>query len=309
MRWRCAARAMCSRICPSPRRWSTPKRSSRAIPTSSSPLRRRGKVPPGWPTGSASAASPRCAAAASWVSRIRDSAAWVRASSTPPSSCAARSRASVAEVSELQRHFELRALEQRDGRLQLVALLAADAHLVAHEARLHLELGVLDQARDLLAGVRVDAVPQHHLLVRGRERRLRLLHLEAYQVDAALGEPQLEYLQHLLELKVHLRAQRDGELVELEARSGVLEIEALRQLAARLVDGVGHFVGVELRNGIERWHTSLPAAHARRLAARRLAARRLAARRLAARRAVPPRSGARGRLERAAMAAGQVHEA
>src|ERR1700724_2741133 len=242
MRSSCAVRATCSPPCPSLRRWSTPRRSSRAIPTSSSRPRRPEKARPGWLTGSASAASPRYAAAASWRSRTRDSAAWVPACSTPPRACAARSRGPVAEVRELQRHFELRAAQQRHGCLQLVALLAADAHLVAHQARLHLELRVLDEACDFPAGVGVNSVSQHHFLLRGGERRLRLLHLEVYQVDAALGEAQLEYLQHLLELKIHLRVQRDAEVLQLEARAAVLEIETLRQLAIRLINGVGDLV-------------------------------------------------------------------
>ena len=80
-----------------------------------------------------------------------------------------------------------------------------------------LSVEVLDQPGDLPAAVLIDAVPQQHFLVRGGEVRLRLFHLQAHQVDAALGEAQLEDLQHLLELKVHLRVQRDREL--LRARS------------------------------------------------------------------------------------------
>src|SRR2546430_11998542 len=114
-----------------------------------------------------------------------------------PQRCTRGATLSVAEIVELQRHVELRAAQQRDRRLQLIALLAAHPHLVALQTALHLELGVLDEAHDLSAGVLIDAVPQHHFLARGREAGLRLLHLEAREVDAALGEAQLEDLQHL----------------------------------------------------------------------------------------------------------------
>src|SRR5205807_10641718 len=112
---------------------------------------------------------------------------------------------SVAEIVELQRAVELGAAQQRDRRLQLVALLAGDPYLLALQARLHLELRVLDGAHDLASRLLVDAVPQRHFLVRGRERRLRFLHLETAEIDAALGEAELHDFEHLPELKVHLR--------------------------------------------------------------------------------------------------------
>src|SRR4029077_14287154 len=256
MRSRSAARAMSLRIFPSPGRSSIPRRSSRAAPTSFSPPRPPGRAPPGSQTGSASPASPRCAITA-WVpSRSRRSAAWVRASSTLPKICVARLRESVAEVRELQRHVELRCAQQDNRCLQVIALLAADAHLIALNARLPLELGVLHQARDFAAGVGIDTLPQHHFLLRTRERGARLPDLQAREIDAALGKPQLEDLEHLPQLKIHLRLQRDGEILELEARAGVLEIEALRELAVRLVDGVGDLVGIDLGDRIEGGHAA-----------------------------------------------------
>src|SRR5690348_3295719 len=95
---------------------------------------------------------------------------------------------SVPEIAELQRAVELGAAQQRDRRLQVVALLAGDAHFVALDARLHLEPRVLDEPGELLAGLRIDTVAQRHLLARGGEVGLRLLHVETAQVDAALGE-------------------------------------------------------------------------------------------------------------------------
>src|ERR1700746_2070077 len=189
---------MCSRTCPSPARSSISRRSSDETPTSFSSPRRPGRGPRGSRTGSASPASPRCATIAWSRSRIRRSAVSVRASSTPPRICAARLRESVAEVRELQRHFQLRPAQQRNRRLQVIALLAADAYLLALNARLDLELRVFHQARDLAAGAGVDPVAQHHFLLRTRGRGVRLLDVQTREVDAALGEPQLEDLEHLL---------------------------------------------------------------------------------------------------------------
>src|SRR5690606_10808163 len=65
---------------------------------------------------------------------------------------------SVAEVVELQRQLELGALEQRDRGLQVVALLAVDAQLVAVDLAVDLELGVLQRRLDLLGELALDAL-------------------------------------------------------------------------------------------------------------------------------------------------------
>src|SRR5579872_947600 len=110
--------------------------------------------------------------------------------------------ASVAEVVELQRQVDLRAAQQLDRRLQIVALLAGDADLLALDAGLDLELRVLDEARYLPAGLGIDALPEEHLLTGRGEVDLGLLDVEAGEVDAALAEAQFEDLEHLLRLKI-----------------------------------------------------------------------------------------------------------
>src|SRR5215469_13486649 len=108
---------------------------------------------------------------------------------------------SVAEVVELQRQIELRAAQQLDGRLQVVALLARHPHLLALDAGLHLELRVLDQARDLPADLGVDPLLEQHLLAGRGEVDLGVLEVQAGEIHAALAEAQLQDLEHLLELK------------------------------------------------------------------------------------------------------------
>src|SRR5207302_1651196 len=130
-----------------------------------------------------------------------------------------------------------------------------------------------DQAFVRLGPSVIDAVLEHDLLLRRGQRRLRLLHIEAREIDAALGEAQLEDFQHLLELEIHLRAQRDAQFLELEARTGVLEVEALRQLTVGLIDGIRHFVRIELGHDIERGHDSDPKRRANQLIVPQLTAR------------------------------------
>jgi hypothetical protein len=66
---------------------------------------------------------------------------------------------SVPEIAVLQGQVGDRLLHQRDGLLQQVALGAGDAHGLALDAGLHLELAVLDQLDDLLGQFLLDADP------------------------------------------------------------------------------------------------------------------------------------------------------
>src|SRR5436190_7703205 len=99
----------------------------------------------------------RCIASSSWCASDRRPVAgqawraprrrrlfaptWRAAMNADSGSCRA---ILVAEVGELQRQVEVLLLEQLDRALQLVAYLAGDAHLLALNLRLHLELGILD---------------------------------------------------------------------------------------------------------------------------------------------------------------------
>src|SRR5579862_987961 len=169
MRCRSAARATCSATSPKPLRSWTPSPSSPAIPTSSSPPPRAVRGRPGSRTGSSCRAWRPYATTGWWHSRTRRSAGSARASSERPKRCAGRSPVSVAEIIELQGYFELGAPQQCHRRLQVIALLAGHPHLIALQARLYLELGVLDEPRDLFAGLLVDAVLEDHVLLGRRE--------------------------------------------------------------------------------------------------------------------------------------------
>ena len=71
---------------------------------------------------------------------------------------------SVAEIDILQRLIDLAFLDQRDGGLQVIAFLAADAKLVALDRDLHLDLRALDRLDDLLGEVALDALLDQHRL-------------------------------------------------------------------------------------------------------------------------------------------------
>lgn len=71
---------------------------------------------------------------------------------------------SVAEIDILQRLVDLAFLDQRDGGLQVVAFLAADAQLVALDRDLHLDLRALDRLDDFLGEFALDTLLDQHRL-------------------------------------------------------------------------------------------------------------------------------------------------
>jgi hypothetical protein len=84
------------------------------------------------------------------------------------------------------------------------------------------------------------------------------LYIETHDIDAALGDLELEDFEHLLELKLGRRDHRHGRLQQFESCVRSLEIKPLRELAARLIDRVGQFVRVDFRYDVERRHGRSP---------------------------------------------------
>src|SRR5699024_8208996 len=110
---------------------------------------------------------------------------------TRPGAAPARS----AEVDELQRDPEVLALEQGDGGLQIVALLARDPQLVALDLRLDpLGARVAHGLGDLLRVLRADPLDQGAgdlVLLAGLARLARV---EGLQRDLTPGQLLLEHL-------------------------------------------------------------------------------------------------------------------
>ncbi|KAG1255173.1 hypothetical protein G6F68_010500 [Rhizopus microsporus] len=97
-------------------------------------------------------------------------------------------QASVAEVVELQRQLELAGLEHGNGVLQVVALLALHAQLVAVDLAFHLQLGVLQCSGDLLGDLLLDALLDGDLLPGLGQVGLDVAEFQAEHVDAARGQ-------------------------------------------------------------------------------------------------------------------------
>src|SRR5262249_26996987 len=81
-----------------------------------------------------------------------------------------------------------------------------------------------------------------------------ILDFQAAEIDAALRDPELQYLEHLLQLELRGRGHDHRGVLELEARVRSLEIEALPQLAQGLIDRIGQLVLVDLGDHVEGRH-------------------------------------------------------
>src|SRR5438876_7194440 len=73
-------------------------------------------------------------------------------------------RFSIPEVTELYGEIGDALLDQRNGVLKLVSLRTGDTHGVTLDARLHLELAVLDELHDLFRELLLDADPDRYHL-------------------------------------------------------------------------------------------------------------------------------------------------
>src|SRR5665213_3020103 len=162
---------------------------------------------------------------------------------------------SIAKIVELQRYPDVRLAQKGDGFLQVVAFLAQHAHLLALYLCLHLELRILDEARDLPAGIGIDAMLQNGQLLGPGEIDLGVFDFETGDVDAAFGQLELEDFQHLFELKVGRRGQGYRPFLKLERRIRAFEVEALSELADCLIDRIREFMGVYFGNDVEGWHS------------------------------------------------------
>src|SRR6266496_2343468 len=128
-----------------------------------------------------------------------------RSPAGPASVCDSMRRATSvrAVVGELQIDAEIRAAQKRHGRLKSVAVLARNAHVIARDGGLNLELAVLDlldQVASLLDG---DSLLHGDLLLhRGSGRRDDLAVRQALQRDLALDQFVLQDVHHCLEFEL-----------------------------------------------------------------------------------------------------------
>eukprot|EP01136_Pigoraptor_vietnamica_P017703 Opistho-1_new@63244 len=174
----------------------------------------------------------------------------------PPEGCALASRlvaaqsrgssraftASVPEVVVAQGHVRHFLLQQGDGLLQIVTVLAGDAHAVALDGGLDLHLAVLDRADDLLGQIGLDAVLDLvDLLDLVAAELLDLLGLVQEADDhVLLGQLGIEHGLDLFQLELAVAEGLDllVLVLQFDAGAGALEVEA----GADLLGAVFHAI-------------------------------------------------------------------
>src|SRR5687768_15467995 len=163
---------------------------------------------------------------------------------------------SVAEVLELKLELELLGpAQQRDGRLQVVALLTADSDAALVNGRLHLDLRIFQDLNDLLRLLGLDAFLDLDAELGGAFRALgRLTDFEVLQAHFAADELLLQHRERRLDAIIGRGCEQDLLVLELDTRVRALEVEALRDLARRLIDGVLDLGPFDLRDDVERRH-------------------------------------------------------
>src|SRR6267143_2137564 len=177
---------------------------------------------------------------------------------------------SVAEVLELGIHAQLVLLAAHElhDLLQVVARFPGDAHAVALDGALHLELGVLDQLHDGLRLLGLDALCESEELLHGLAALLDVAVLHSAQADAPFGELLHQHLARGFQALLGRAADLEPFLLLLllQMRVGTLEVVALLDLLARLLEGVVDLLFVHLVDDVEGRHGSLLTSRARRAA-------------------------------------------
>src|SRR5437867_5474224 len=167
----------------------------------------------------------------------------------------ARIAASLTEVRELESDAEVVSAQELDHGLQIVPLLAGDADLIPLDRHLHLPLGVLHELHDLAALVGRDALLQVHALLRAARRAgLDGPRLHRLQRNLAAGQLLAQDLTESAHLVVVRGQQVERVLLAPELRLGVLEVEALPDLAQGLVDCVVDLLQVDAADHVEGRH-------------------------------------------------------
>src|SRR6516225_9122640 len=134
----------------------------------------------------------------------------------------------IPEILELQRKIRDLLAHERDRFLQRVALGAGHAHRVTLDARLNLQLAVLDDADDLLREFRLDTRFNGHAALNFIPAvLLDVARLHAAHVHAALGELAGEDVPDLIELEIGVGEYGQRLVVEFDTRVRALEVEAL----------------------------------------------------------------------------------
>src|ERR1051325_9007795 len=159
---------------------------------------------------------------------------------------------STAIIRELERDSVVLRLDQSNCFLKIVLVPAGDAHLIALKRGLDLHLCVLDGADYGLGLLDLDALHDLGALAHRAARcRLDLAVVESLEGDAAFDQLRLHDVPHAAQLPLVVGAEDDVVGRQLDGALAALEVEALRQLFLRLLDGVGHFLHVRFGDDVE----------------------------------------------------------
>src|ERR1700730_5257816 len=157
-------------------------------------------------------------------------------------------------VDELQRYVDIGLLRHGDDGLEVVALLGADANLVALDLSLD-AFGALvaDELGDLLGVLAGDALFDGAADLVGLTAGLRLVRIEGLHGDVAPDELLLEDVDGGLGAFLGGGGDVDGLLaLPRDGRVGAAEVEAGGQLLAGLVQRIVDLLAVNLADDIER---------------------------------------------------------
>src|SRR5262249_37032242 len=164
-------------------------------------------------------------------------------------------RGSVTLICELDGDAEVGFAQEPHDRLEIVALLAADAQLIALDGDLDLQLRVLHALHHLARLVGGDALLEIDLLLGASRRagldRSRLQRLERHP---ALAEALAQDVGEGAHLEVVGRAQVERVLLASHLGRCAPEVEALADLAQRLVDRVVDLLEIDAADDVEGRH-------------------------------------------------------
>ena len=160
----------------------------------------------------------------------------------------------IAVVGELQRNAVVLLAQEGDDLLQVVAFGAAHAQLVALYLNLYLELLGLDVLGDALGDILLDTLlDDAHGADHPAGGVLGRAPFDGLEVDLALDEVRVEHVDDLAAHEVARGEHGDGlgSLVEIDLRSGILEVITLLETLLGVVEGVLDLLHVGLGDDVE----------------------------------------------------------
>jgi len=159
---------------------------------------------------------------------------------------------SLPEIHKLHGHGKILRPHGGDDGLQFVPALAGHTNGVALDLRRHLEFAVADEAGDLFGNGRFNALFDFDDLPRMAERRnVRPGRFHAFEADVALGEPAHDDFRERLDFELVPGGELHFVFFENNFRVAALEVEAVGQFLAGLINGVLNFHRVDLGNNVE----------------------------------------------------------